>query len=40
MGKGKKKKSTAPRTDWRSIFAGALVDFLVGLMLLLFDRLI
>lgn len=36
----KKRKSTARKIDWSSILATGLIDFLVGILLLLIEHLI
>lgn len=40
MGKPKKKKPKAPQIDWPSILIGGAIDFTVGLLLLILDKII
>lgn len=40
MGKPKKKKSTKNPIDWRQTLVGALVDLIVGTLLLLIAKII
>lgn len=39
MGKPKKKKSKAPQVDWTSILISGAIDFLVGFLLLVLDKI-
>lgn len=40
MGKPKKKKSKAAKIDWRQLLVQAAIDFLIGFLLLIADKLI
>lgn len=40
MAKHKKKKSTTTKIDWRQIFVQAVVDFIVGFLLLIVTKYI
>jgi hypothetical protein len=39
MGKRKKRKPKAPKIDWYSILITGAIDFLVGLLLLVIDKI-
>lgn len=40
MGRKKKKKSTAAKVDWKQLLVQAAIDFLIGFLLLVVDRLL
>ena len=39
MGRKKKRKPKAPKIDWRTILITGALDFLVGLLLLIIDKM-
>lgn len=40
MGRKKKKKSIAAKVDWKQLLVQAAIDFLIGFLLLVVDRLL